>query len=261
MVIKILGLNVCGLRSKLNNGIFDEYVKCFQVICLSETKLSKNTDIDFSGTSLIDYNCYTKEKTIESHQYGGVHGLCMLVSNNIVKHSKLITGVKSPYVLWVQFSEEAFGFSCVIGSVYLPCTKTHKDGEMFETIYDDIFYLKGILELPICLIGDMNSRTGELDDILIFEREVIQSCETNDIADVFVDDFSGLNSIEDNNILSRKRVNKDKTINENGKDLINLCKRNNMIIINGRTGSDREIGEVTFQSKNGKSTIDLYNIS
>ena len=29
-----------------------------------------------------------------------------------------------------------------------------------------------------------------------------------------------------------------------------------MIIINGRTGSDREIGEVTFQSKNGKSTID-----
>ena len=61
---------------------------------------------------------------------------------------------------------------------------------------------------------------------------------------------------EDNNILSRKRVNKDKIINENGKDLINLCKRNSMIIINGRTGSDREIGEVTFQSKNGKSTID-----
>ena len=127
---------------------------------------------------------------------------------------------------------------------------------MFETIYDDFFYLKGILELPICLIGDMNSRTGELDDILTFEREVIHSCETNGTNDVFVDDFSDLSFFEDNNILSRKRVNKDKIINENGKDLINLCKRNTMIIINGRTGSDREIGEVTFQSKNGKSTID-----
>ena len=85
---------------------------------------------------------------------------------------------------------------------------------MFETIYDDIFYLKGILELPICLIGDMNSRTGELDDILTFEREVIHSCETNGTNDVFVDDFSDLSFFEDNNTLSRKRVNKDKIINE-----------------------------------------------
>ena len=168
------------MRSKLNNGIFDEYVKNFDIICLSETKLSKSTDIDFAGTYLNDYQCFTKEKSINSHQYGGVHGICMLIRNNIVNHSKLITGVQSPYVLWVQFNEEAFGFSCVIGSVYLPGTKTHKDSEMFETIYDDIFYLKGILELPICLIGEMNSHTGELDDILTFEREVIHSCETND---------------------------------------------------------------------------------
>ena len=253
---KILGLNVCGLRSKVNNGIFDEYAKQFAIICLSETKLAKNTDIDLTGTNLNDYLCITKEKTIKSHQYGGVHGICMLIRNNIVNHSKIITGVKSPYVLWVQFSKEAFGFSCVIGSVYLPCTKTHKDPEMFESIYEDIFYLKGILELPICLVGDMNSRTGELDDILTFEREVIHSCETNDITDFFVDDCSDLSFFEDNNIISRKRANKDKTLNENGKDLINLCKRNNMIIMNGRTGSDREIGKVTFQSKNGKSTID-----
>ena len=87
-------------------------------------------------------------------------------------------------------------------------------------------------------------------------KEVIHSCETNDITDFFVDDCSDLSFFEDNDIISRKRANKDKTLNENGKDLINLCKRNNMIIMNGRTGSDRELGEVTFQSKNGKSTID-----
>ena len=45
-------------------------------------------------------------------------------------------------------------------------------------------------------------------------------------------------------------------INENGKALINLCIRNNVIIINGRTGSDREKGDVTFNCRNGSSTID-----
>ena len=52
------------------------------------------------------------------------------------------------------------------------------------------------------------------------------------------------------------RVNKDKTVNSNGKKLIKLCKENNIIIVNGRTGSDRGIGDLTFNSKKGSSTID-----
>ena len=249
---KILGLNVCGLRSKLSNGYFDEYAKEFDILCLSETKMTNNSEIDF-GPVLNDYFCYTKEKKITGHKHGGVHGLCMLVKNNIVNHSKLMTNVQSPYVLWVQFNEKAFGFSCVIGSVYFPVERgTHKDKEMFQTIYEDIFYLKGVLNLPICLIGDMNSRTGNLDDLLTFEREIINNCETNEV----INDYFDLSFFDDNNIINKKRVNSDKMINENGKALINLCIRNNVIIINGRTGSDREKGDVTFKSKKGSSTID-----
>ena len=59
---KILGLNVCGLRSKIHNGIFDDYAKDFSILCLSEIKLEKNTDIDFAGTNLEDFHCYVKEK-------------------------------------------------------------------------------------------------------------------------------------------------------------------------------------------------------
>ena len=93
---KILGLNVCGLRSKLSNGYFDEYAKEFDILCLSETKMTNNSEIDF-GSVLNDYFCYTKEKKITGHKHGGVHGLCMLVKNNIVNHSKLMTNVQSPY--------------------------------------------------------------------------------------------------------------------------------------------------------------------
>ena len=177
----------------------------------------------------------------------------MLVRNSIVNYTELIIDITSPYVLWVKFNEEAFGVSCIIGSVYLPCeTGKNKDQEVFDTIYNDIFHLKTIFDLPLCLIGDMNSRTGNLNDILTFEHEIINSSEIND----FAQDFFELNSLEGNNKISKKRTNMDKTINRNGEALIKLCKENNVIIVNGRTGSDREIGDITFKSKKGKSTID-----
>ena len=256
---KILGLNVCGFRSKLNNGIFDDYVKNFDILCFSETKLQNIADIDFSGTNLEDYYCHIKEHVSGyGHQYGGVHGICMLIKNNIVKHSKLVEGVHSPYVLWVKFNEEAFGLSCIIGSVYLPGeSRKVKDKELFDTIYEDMFYLKSELKLPICLIGDMNARTGNLDDTLDFDHVVINNSETND----FAEDLFNINFFHTNSIINKKRVNADKIVNKNGEALINLCKANNVIIVNGRTGSDRDIGDMTFKSHNGSSSIDYCIIS
>ena len=35
-----------------------------------------------------------------------------------------------------------------------------------------------------------------------------------------------------------------------------MCRANNVIIVNGRTGCDRDIGDVTFKGHNGNSTID-----
>merc|ERR1711872_195169 len=89
------------------------------------------------------------------------------------------------------------------------------------------------LKLPICLIGDMNSRTGTLEDTLDFEREVINDSETND----FAGDLFDMNFFDENSMINKKRVNSDN-------------------IVNGRTGSDRDIGDVTFQGHNGNSTID-----
>ena len=48
--IKIVGLNVCGLRSKLRNGIFDEFAKHYDILCLSETKTDR---FDLKGSSLL----------------------------------------------------------------------------------------------------------------------------------------------------------------------------------------------------------------
>ena len=172
--IKIVGLNVCGLRSKLNDISFENFAIKYEIICLSETKTDH---IDLSGTKLNgEYSCFTKEKSVNSHRHGGVHGLAMIIKKNIAEHAQLLADVQSPYVLWVKFSEKVFGFECILGSAYLPGENSkYKDNEMFEVISNDIFRLKYTYNLPICLLGDLNSRTGDLDDCFNIEQNIINN--------------------------------------------------------------------------------------
>ena len=88
--VNILGLNCCGLRSKLKNGLFDDEVSNYDIICLSETKVDY---IDLTKTALEgEFSYFIKEKSIlyPKHQNGGVHGLCMLIRKNIAAHSQLL---------------------------------------------------------------------------------------------------------------------------------------------------------------------------
>ena len=48
------------------------------------------------------------------------------------------------------------------------------------------------------------------------------------------------------------RKNKDKEVNNNGRQLLDLCKTTNIIIVNRRMGSDRNIGEHTRLNYNGR---------
>ena len=94
----------------------------------------------------------------------------MMVKDKFAAHAQLLTDVQSPYVLWVKFHKEAFGFGCILGSAYLPGENSiHKDNEMYDIIAEDILNLKINHNLPICLIGDLNSRTGTLNDTLPIE--------------------------------------------------------------------------------------------
>lgn len=55
-----------------------------------------------------------------------------------------------------------------------------------------------------------------------------------------------------------KRYNRDKSTNNNGYSMIEMCKSLDMYIVNGRIGKDREIGCLTF---NETSTIDYAVVS
>ena len=177
----------------------------------------------------------------------------MLIRKNIAAHSQLLTNTQSPYVLWVKFNKDAFGLECIVGSAYLPGeTSPHKDILMFEAIKEDVNSFKNTHNIPVCLIGDLNSRTGILDDTFIIEPSVINNCEFDDFAQELFD----LSHTNDTDTMNGKRHNVDHTVNDNGNRLINFCKVSNMKIVNGRFGSDKGIGEPTFNKLQCKSTID-----
>ena len=224
--IKILGLNVCGLRSKLRNSFFESYCANFNIICLSETRQNQ---IDLSRSELSNYTCFIKEKTIPDHRYGGVHGLCMLVDKKYTDHAKQLNDTQSPYILWTKFNKEAFGFACIIGAAYFPgVTSRHKDNRMFEAINKDIDTLKYSYRLPICIIGDLNAHTGSLDDSFVIEHSVINNCELDEFAQELFD----INTNMDSTHLCGKRTNKDSKVDNIGKQQetrVTYCLRNQSI--------------------------------
>ena len=97
----------------------------------------------------------------------------------------------------------------------------------------------------VMLAGDFNARTGT--DIEIFRVD-------NEKNDQFCEIFE---TMEDENFLIDdvlERNNEDKIQNSYGKLLLEMCKLNKLLIVNGRIG-DNSLGEVTCK---GSSTVDYF---
>ena len=87
------------------------------------------------------------------------------------------------------------------------------------------------------ILGDFNGRTNTLEDY------------------VPKDGNNFINDVSDISLHPKIRQNFDTTINNHGRQLINICKNTDLRILNGRTKGD-SLGRPTFHGKNGISTID-----
>lgn len=101
--------------------------------------------------------------------------------------------------------------------------------------YDDVHILCG---------GDFNARTGNKSDFV--EDDIIEYTENhNYLSSDYISDYFNL-----------RRFSLDKTVNNFGKCLTDLCSVLNIHIMNGRCGSDKNVGDYTFIGRNGTSVID-----
>ena len=76
--LRIYSLNVGGLCTKFDLGFLHFTVDQYDIICFSETKTNFIENVKFDGFKVFDL---TREN--ESHRYGGIHGLCIFVREEI----------------------------------------------------------------------------------------------------------------------------------------------------------------------------------
>ena len=137
--------------------------------------------------------------------------------------------------------------------MYIPheASKYH-DSDLFDELAEDIINIKSKYDAPICMIGDFNSRTGNLDDFIILEEQISEICNLDSIDK---DIFNSKQYFEEHG-LNTKRCNKDTCTNNNGFKLIELCRCLDLKFVNGRIGNDKNIGDFTCSSAQGSSSVD-----
>jgi hypothetical protein len=148
--------------------------------------------------------------------------------------------------MWVQFCKDLFYFheDVYFCFVYIPphnsIVLNQFDIDFYEEIEIGIEKYKGSGKIMIS--GDLNSRTSNCKDFIEYDRFI------NDELLLYQHDIL-------------QRVNKDKLLDLQGKKLLSLCTATNLIIANGRLSADRHVGEYTFHSNYGSSTVDYLLLS
>ena len=112
-------------------------------------------------------------------------------------------------------------------------------------LFEDVFTSLPIFDKYFIIMGDFNSRTGELKDTFDIDKIVK---ELEEYKEVF-DDFN----------LPRKSRDKEVTIF--GRRLIEFCKIYSTYIANSRVGNDKNIDNFTYIGPQGCSVIEYLMMS
>ena len=96
------------------------------------------------------------------------------------------------------------------------------------------------------LNGDFNARTGKYADFIDADDFLSNLFEFDDSLLEF---YNSSNLFNDLPNIARERTSQDGICNKEGKALLDMCKTNNLLILNGRCGSDKNTGALTFRDR------------
>ena len=174
-------------------------------------------------------------------QKSKAHGISIFVKTNLFPSIFKIENTKSKCVLWVALGFTSQKIQLIVGGVYIPGSNSKfSDVNDYDIICEDIILLNTRYKCPFVLLGDFNSRTGKLDDLLL-QNDAKQSLQ--------------------NLGLDINRQNSDEKVDPYGRNLINLCNDLNFGILNGRFGCDKKTGQFTCIKTVGQSLVDYIIVS
>ncbi|MES9880523.1 MAG: reverse transcriptase family protein [Sedimenticola sp.] len=246
--MKIGTLNVCGLKSRILYPEFIDLVNLYDILCVTETKLDA-----FDIISIPNYTLFTKHRKQNYFRKSG--GIGIFVKDNISPFIQEIIS-DSEYVHWLSVNKDFTSLeeNIIIGTVYIPPSNS-------RFFNDDDFMNLEMEMVSMCstykyvfVTGDTNGRTGEIADYTPAD---------NFLSDLFDYDMDSISFFNADNCLtelgiSKDRKSLDKRKNQIGYRLLDICRGNNLFILNGRIGKDRNIGKLTFRNQ---SLIDYTLVS
>ena len=219
--------------NKLEDPEFLNIISKSDIVALTE--LHADEEVGIPG-----YNCLKfkkREKNWRGYKVGG--GIGVYAKNEIAHLVQAIPN-KNEDSIWIRLPKNFFGEKedIYIGTYYISPSncKNRKEIDAFTTINEEInfFNKKGIALVQ----GDINARTG-------IEQDFIE----NDKYDQNI----GIENVFNQYI----RNSEDQEIKTRGKDLLDICKMNDYLIMNGRTIGDL-FGKFTSHQWNGSSVVDYF---
>jgi hypothetical protein len=228
-LLKIVSYNVCGIKKKLGDFYFFEFINSYDVIIILESFISEK-DFDFITHKLSNkfrVNIKFAERTANYGRYMG--GLIVLI-NLESPFLNIISVVEINDLFLVQINTGIDDKRLVLAPAYINCNFWESDFELFSNFLTDLGHDN------LIMIGDLNGRVGGEQSVTEFSLSEI------------------------NPMINDLRNSKDNTVNNRGRKILNLCENLGLIILNGRSAEDI-LGEYTFIGAMGSSVIDLAAVS
>ena len=228
-ILSCITLNVGGLRSKLLFPSFTTFIQMHDIICINESKLSDADIVQING-----FTTFYKNRRKYKRQSGGV---LLLIRDRFLKYvtifeeerfrDRIDNSVIDIYsfvkfklcqnAIWFSLDKSLLDKAVLFAAVYIePVSSNYFNRNVYAEMERTLINLDFN---HVCLLGDFNSRTGELN-------ETVSKCP-------HIEDYDELSEFD-----LIKRASKDKQTNQMGHELISFCKTCQLLIANGRLAND-----------------------
>ena len=236
--IKISHWNIHGVKSKMiSDKLIDEdflnKIRGSDIIGLTE--LHTNEVVSIPGYKLL------KQKFREKHHKGPkISGGLAVFVKTYLQNAVIPIPNSNEDSIWIKVKQNPCNEveDIYIGTFYIsPTHKRNKhEDDLFKILHEETgrFKDKG----SVFVQGDFNARIGQNEDFITQDK---------------FDEVFGI----DNNQNFPTRNSDDYTTNNRGKDLLDFCKVNDYLIVNGRKMGDM-FGNFTSHQWNGSSVVDYF---
>lgn len=228
--------------------INDVNIDKFDIFGITESWTSSESNIALPGFKAI-HEPGIKKKGKKGRRSGGI---ILYIKQHLTKNNGITKIHNDKQFIWLKISKKIFGtthdiFLCCL---YIKPRITSISPE-HDALFEKLTYFinKYSNQGKIILMGDFNSRSGSLDDFIKHDDIINDTCNPDLLPDSYNID-----------IPLQRRNNLDRTINEQGKNLIEMCIETKLRILNGRVIGD-SLGYNTYYSPRGNSTVDYFIVS